>query len=302
LYLGTILYKYSLPERDLAKWYGRGSWVVITGASRGQGRLLALEFAGRGFNLILIGSARTEEVIKEINLRYPDVKIKFVEKDFGQSVNPEWWTDITALFEGGEYDISVLVNNVGQRSASKPSHVQKDSELSGSIITGTFPQVKLTNLALEHMTRRLVHKPNMHSAVIFNTAQCMHPVMGLSQYFSPEITVPYLAVYEAANAFGFYHANSIIAEYSGQSKYKNIDFLNITPGAVLTENTSGALEKVLFAVPAEKFVKNIIGLMGGNWRGATCAYWGHELAPVLISFAPWVKAKILKDVGSKFLI
>jgi hypothetical protein len=57
---------------------------------------------------------------------------------------------------------------------------------------------------------------------------------------------------------------------------------------------------VLFAVPAEKFVKNIIGLMGGNWRGTTCAYWGHELAPVLISFAPWVKSKILSDVGLKF--
>jgi short-subunit dehydrogenase len=220
-----------LAERDLAKWYGRGSWVVITGASRGQGRQFALEFAGRGFNLILIGSARTGVVIKEINTLYPGVKIKFLEKDFSQSVSPDWWDDITPLFVGGGvYDISILINNVGQRSASKPSHVQKDMELCGSIITGTFPQVKLTNLALEHMTRRLVHNPNTHCAIVFNTAQCMHPVMGLAQYYSPEITVPYLSVYEATNAFGFYHANSIIAEYSGQPAYKNIDFLNITPG------------------------------------------------------------------------
>ena len=53
--LGKLVYKACVPERDLAGRYGPGSWCVITGASRGQGRVLATGLAKRGFNLVLIG-------------------------------------------------------------------------------------------------------------------------------------------------------------------------------------------------------------------------------------------------------
>jgi hypothetical protein len=54
------IYKYFLiSELDLAKRYGKNSWVAITAASSGQGRDFALEFAKRGFNILMIGSKRT---------------------------------------------------------------------------------------------------------------------------------------------------------------------------------------------------------------------------------------------------
>ena len=37
--------------------------------------------------------------------------------------------------------------------------------------------------------------------------------------------------------------------------------------------------------------------MGGNWRGATCAYWGHDISSLLIGLAPWIKPGILREVG-----
>ncbi len=51
------IHKYFLlSELDLLDRYGgRGSWVVITGASSGQGYEMALSFAERGFNLLMIG-------------------------------------------------------------------------------------------------------------------------------------------------------------------------------------------------------------------------------------------------------
>jgi short-subunit dehydrogenase len=305
--LAKIIYKSGVPERDLAQRYGPGSWCVVTGASRGQGRVLATGMAKRGFNLILIGSARTHDTAKQIQQQYPSCQIWVVERDFAQALSdPEWWQEIEDIFRGGKYDISVIINNVGQRTASRPSHQQSDRDIRASLITGTYPQIRLTNIALEHMTRRQkmqalkpAGEPRYRSCIIFNTAQCQHPLVGLSTYLpSGEISVPYLSVYEAANAFGYYHANSIIAELSQPESNLSgeIDLLNITPGAVVTENTP-YLKDTPFAVPVDQFCAGIFRLMGGNWRGATCAYWGHDLSGILIGIAPWFRAGILKTVG-----
>jgi len=301
-HLIQILYKSVVPERNLAQRYGSGSWCVITGASRGQGRVLATGMAKRGFNLILIGSVRTHQTATQIQQQYPTCQIRVIERDFAHALHdPEWWPEIEEIFRGGQYDISVLINNVGQRSASHPSHHQSDRDIRKSLITGTYPQIRLTNLALEHMTRRTEQQalkqpaePRYKSLVIFITAQCQHPLVALAQYLpGGDISVPYLSVYEAANAFGYYHANSIIKEYGEES---GIDFLNITPGAVITENTQ-YLKDTPFAVPVDDFCQGIFRLMGGNWRGATCAYWGHDLSAILIGIAPWFRTGILKTVG-----
>jgi len=300
--LAKLVYKSCVPERDLSQIYGTRSWCVITGASRGQGRVLATGMGKRGFNLILIGSARTHDTAKQIQQQYPSCQIRVVERDFAQALSePEWWPEIEKIFRGGKYDISVLINNVGQRTASRPSHQQSDQDIRASLITGTYPQIRLTNLALEHMIRRQkmqalkpAGEPRYRSCIIFNTAQCQHPLVGLAAYLpSGEISVPYLSVYEATNAFGYYHANSIINEYEAES---GIDFLNITPGAVVTENTP-YLKDTPFAVPVDDFCRGIFRLMGGNWRGATCAYWGHDLSGILIGIAPWFRAGILNKVG-----
>ena len=307
--LAKIIYKSVVPERDLAQIYGPGSWCVITGASRGQGRVLATGMAKRGFNLVLIGSARTRQTASQIQQKYTNCQIRVVERDFAQALtDPEWWPEIEEIFRGGKYDISVLINNVGHRTASNPSHQQSDQDIRASLITGTYPQIRLTNLGIEHMTRRQkmqalqpVGTPRYRSCIIFNTAQCQHPLVGLSTYLpSGEISVPYLSVYEAANAFGYYHANSIITELSqstnGHDLSQEIDLLNITPGAVITENTL-YLKDTPFAVPVDQFCAGIFRLMGGNWRGSTCAYWGHDLSGILIGIAPWFRAGILKTVG-----
>jgi len=289
LFIGQIIYKSTVSCCDLIKRYGANSYVVITGASRGQGKYLAYEFAKRKFNLILIGSTRTNETADYIRNKYK-VDVVVIIKDFSNSLDNNWLIEIEEAFN--KYDISVLVNNVGNRSASNPSHLQEDNKIRNSLITGTYPQIKLTNLALKYMIERLKNKPNYKCGIIFNTAQCIHPTFLLSQYYlTGEISVPYLSVYEATNAFGYYHANSIIKEYS---KYK-IDMLNIMPGAVITENTE-FLKDIPFAIDAKTFTKNIIRLLG-NWNGSSCAYWGHDISSLLIGLAPWKKDELLKKVG-----
>ena len=45
------------------KKYGENSYVLITGASSGQGKYFAIHLAELGFNLILVGSIRTQNTI-----------------------------------------------------------------------------------------------------------------------------------------------------------------------------------------------------------------------------------------------
>jgi len=49
---------------DLIERYGRNSWAVVTGASDGIGRAYAIEFARRGFNVVII--SRTESKLKDV--------------------------------------------------------------------------------------------------------------------------------------------------------------------------------------------------------------------------------------------
>lgn len=277
-----IIYRNTVKEVNFKERYG-DCWIMITGASGGQGKKLALKMAHRGFNLIMIGSKNTYKTKKEIKKLYPNIKTKVIIRDFSKSLENDWWDGIEELFDN--YDIGMLINNVGRRTASKPSHEQDDSMIRNSLITGTYPQIRLTNLALKKMVNR-----KYKSAILFNTAQCIFPTFLLSQYLpTGEISVPYMSVYEATNAFGYYHANSLLKEYN------NIDMLIIMPGAVITENTQ-YLKEIPFSVDVDEFCDSIIRLIG-NWNGATCVHWKHDISSILIGMAPFMKDIILKKVG-----
>jgi hypothetical protein len=156
------------------------------------------------------------------------------------------------------------------------------------IATGTIVQSRLTHMVIPGFLKRKAL--SKQSALINITAQCMHPNFIFGVTMSNEISVPYLSVYEAANAFGFYQGNSIYKEYQGE-----FDILNITPGAVVTENTK-CLTNTVFNVSSKKYVTQLMKLIG-NVQGTTCAYWGHALSNYLINLAPNMKDGLLKKVG-----
>jgi hypothetical protein len=159
-----------------------------------------------------------------------------------------------------------------------------------TIATGTLVQSRLTQLIIPIFLER--EKKGKKSALVNITAQCIHPNLLFGLTTSNEISVPYLSVYEASNAFGFYQGNSIYKEYKN-----NFDILNITPGAVITRNTP-YLKNTIFSINSLYFVKQIIKMIG-NVEGHTCAYWGHSLSNYLINLIPFMKDKILEEVGLK---
>lgn len=264
----------ALKKPNLSK-YGVGSWVMITGASSGQGKELAIQLSELGFNIILVGSERCYNVAQEIH-----TKTVVIVKNFSNAFEPHFFDELENEFKTKK--ISILINNVGHRTGWIPYHQQPIQQLYDTIACGTIVQSRLTQIAIPYM---LQYK----SSIVFITAQCIHPNFGFGIGVSNNISVPYLSVYEAANAFGYFHACSLIKEYGNQ-----IDMLNITPGAVITENTT-FLDNTIFAIDAKTFVKNIIKLIGHS--GTTCAYWGHDISPVLIGVFPFIKNFVLNNVG-----
>lgn len=276
-----------LKETDLMKRYGKNSYVIITGPSSGQGYYFAKEFAKRGFNLILLGSKRTIKVINEIKNDYL-VDIIFIEKDFRKAIEPYFFDDIKKVINNINGNVSILVNNVAYRSAWNPYHTMPQKLINDTIIVGTIVQSQLTKLVIPYFLNR-----QFKNAIINITAQCTMPTYGFGEILNNEVSVPFLSVYEGANAFGFYHSNSIEKEY----KNSNIDILNVMPGAVLTENTT-FLNNTIFNVAVSTFVKNIMKYIG-NVNGQCYGYWGHEFSILLTNLVPFIKEPILFKTGKK---
>lgn len=277
---------------DYNKVFGAKSWVIITGASSGQGKQFAIEMAKRGLNLLLIGSERTQGTITELSRNFPQISTLFIQKDFRRAHEPNFFDEIEMTIKSPQINgnISGLINNVAYRTAWNPYHESPPEHINDSIIVGTIVQSQLTRIVIPHFLKR-----ESKSFLVNITAQCIFPTFGIGEILDNNITVPYLSVYEGANAFGHYQGNSIYKEYK-DAKYKGkIKILNVMPGAVVTENTE-YLGGTMFNVTAEKFVNSVVRQIG-NYEGNTYGYWGHEFSILLVNLFPFVKNRVLRDVG-----
>ena len=289
---------YIIKEKDLIKRYGQDTYCVITGATSGQGRLLAEKFAKRGFNLLLIGSKKLIKVKTEIQNSYPNCVVEIIIKDFRKASEPDFFNDIEEKINELDTNISILINNIGYRTGWNPYHEMEPKLIVNTISAKAIVQSYLCRLIipifLKRKENKLTEKQNIskqkqiNSCLINISAQCINPNFLFG--FANEISVPFMSVYEATNAYAFYHSQSIYKEYKDQ-----FDILNVTPGAVITSNT-GFLKGTIFNVDSDIFTDNIIKFIG-NVQGATCAYVGHAISGYLINLFPPVKDKILENVG-----
>ena len=277
---------YIIKEKDLQERYGQSTYCVITGPSSGQGRLLAEKFAKRGFNLLLIGSKNLIKVKTDIQNLYPNCVVEIIIKDFRKASEPEFFNDIEEKINELDTNISILINNIGYRTGWKPYDKMDPKLIVNTISAKAVVQSYLCRLIIPVFLKR--KEEQINSCLINISAQCINPNFLFG--FANEISVPFMSVYEATNAYAFYHSQSIYKEYKNQ-----FDILNVTPGAVITSNT-GFLKGTIFNVDSDTFTDNIIRFMG-NIQGATCAYVGHAISGYLINLFPPAKDKILENVG-----
>lgn len=133
--------------------------AIITGASRGMGKSIAIAFAEQGFNLVLVARdpIKLEATRSELEVRFPSLQViakAFDLQDKEQCVAMGEW-----VLQSG-VSVDVLVNNAGQ---FVPGSVYNEPE-------GSLEQMLSINLmSAYHVTRKLVDKMiSQKSGHIFN--------------------------------------------------------------------------------------------------------------------------------------
>ena len=102
------------PGKDLGLRYG--AWAVVTGATDGIGRALALDLARAGLHLVLVGRnpAKLSRVAKEAQAAAPSCKVRSVVFDLAAGDAAELSRGaarVAAAVKG--LDVGLLVNNAG---------------------------------------------------------------------------------------------------------------------------------------------------------------------------------------------
>ncbi len=197
--------------------------VVITGATRGIGRALALKFAAEGFNMALC--ARTEKDLNELKAELTNTGSEVFAQPCDMSKPDEvklFGRNLLKHFGG----IDVLINNAG---VFLPGQVWQEEE-------GTLEKLIETNLySAYHLSRALV--PAMvqkKSGHIFNVSS----VAGIKAY-------PNGGSYSISK-FALMGLSKALRE---ELKEFNIRVTALMPGATYTDSWAGS------TLPESRFMK-----------------------------------------------
>jgi short-subunit dehydrogenase len=127
-----------------------GSRIILTGASEGIGRALALELAGRGARLALAARdrQRLESLAQECRGRGADARA--LPTDVTSSQDCEWLVNETVAAFGG---IDVVVHNAGITMWSRFDALADLSIFERIMEVNYLAPVRLTALALPHLKR-----------------------------------------------------------------------------------------------------------------------------------------------------
>ena len=185
-------------------------WALITGASSGIGKALALEFASRGFNLFL--TARNQESLQEVAAecgRKFKIETKIHLADLSR---PEVVDDLVRTLSAIGNEIEILVNNAGFGVQGEFVVTELDQELK-MLNVQLAAMLKLTKALLPSMIAR-------KGGRILNVASVYS--------FAP---VPFQAVYSACKAFMLSFSASLGEELKGTGVTVTV----LCPGTTQTE-------------------------------------------------------------------
>lgn len=185
------------------------SYALITGASKGIGKEIALELAGRKYDLILV--ARSEDLLSKLSSEISSahgVKCLFVAADLSTD---EGIDKTVSFFQNQKAELSILVNNAGYALWGRFDELSLDSLTSLMKINMALP----VNLSY----RLLPELKKSKQAYILN-------ISSTTAYQA----IPRLAIYAACKTF--------IIQFSRALRYElkstNVSVTCVSPGTTDT--------------------------------------------------------------------
>jgi short-subunit dehydrogenase len=197
-----------------------GKWAIITGASSGIGRALALQFAAGGFNVLLTG--RNQDALARLEKECVDKSHVLAEAVSVELSDPQSTDRLVAAISAKPRHYEVLVNNAGFGINGEFAQTDLGSEIDLLNVQLTAA-LKLTKAVLPGMVAR-------------RTGRILN--VGSVYCYAP---VPFQAVYSACKAFLLSFSAAIRNELASSGVTVTV----FCPGITQTEfrSRAGIVEK-----------------------------------------------------------
>lgn len=248
--------------------------ALITGASSGIGKELAIIHAKKGGNLVLV--ARREDKLKslkqELESAY-NIKVKLIAKDLSDLTTPQEIYD--EILQKG-IEIEILINNAGFGALGKFHELDLNRQIA-MINLNVTSLTALTRLFLPDFVKR-------NSGKVLNTSSTASFMPG-----------PLQAVYFATKAYVTFFSNAL----SEELRDTNVTVTNLMPGATESEfgATSGMDKTEMFqqTVTSKSVAEDgYNGMLKGKIDVITGLTFGQKAMMSMIPFMP--KKMVLKQV------
>ncbi len=251
----TFWLKKPVPMQNV---YGKGTWAMITGGSKGIGFEFANQLAKKGFNLIIVDVSKksNQEAVKTLTEKFKNIKVTSVTGDITTS------PDIEKVAK--EHDVSILVNSAGIAVPGPFTAVpfQKHADVINVNCMGTS---KVTHAVMKQMEQR----PGKSLVVMMSS-------------YADFVPFPYNSAYAASKVFMLSMAMSLRSE--GVPK---VDVAALRPLYVQTRLSSFLAKGDKVVVPTEDFVSSSIKDIEkgkftsyGHWKHAVMAN-AHQKYPFI---------------------
>lgn len=186
------------------------SYALITGATKGIGKAIAHELAGRMYNVLLV--ARSENLLKELSKELQSkysASCHYLPVDLSQPESPE---KIFQWIEKNNFPVSILVNNAGYTIWEEFEKTKWD-ELMNMMQVNLISLTKLTHLMIPVLKKQ-------KRSYILNVAST-----------SAYQAVPTMSVYAATKAFVILFTRGLKMEL----EKTNISVSCLSPGTTDTD-------------------------------------------------------------------
>lgn len=185
--------------------------ALVTGASAGIGRALAVQLAGAGVDLVLVARdrERLEELAEELRADSDGLDVEVLAADL---CDPAGLAVVEKRVTAPEAPIDLLVNNAGL-GYEGPLHAQDAAEVSETIGVNVVALAQLTHTALRSMTAR-----DKGQVILVSS---MASLQGM----------PMTAVYSATKAFITSLGEALYEEHKGTG----VTVTTVLPGLTRTE-------------------------------------------------------------------
>lgn len=221
------------------------NYALITGASAGTGKQIAIECAKRGFNLFLVSLPQTglEDFSEELRKTYP-VDVKYLSIDLTKLNSPQEVFDYTTQ---NHLTINILVNNAGMGFNGKFESLAAEL-IDTMILLNIRASTLLTFLFIPEMKKS-------KRAYILNISS-----------FAGLTPLPYKSVYAATKTYLLFLTQALNIELKGTG----ISLTSVHPNGITSERAkenvkkSGVMGRISSLTPEQVAKISIDSMLSGR--------------------------------------